>query len=403
MSASENNSGSPPMAQEALDSLRVPTSPQGRAKRRIATLMEEVELLKQDKATKQRKTTYYVSQGRAIRRLVALYTPIEDLIAENDRRCEYHDEAISPESTMEQDRIQRGYIELAKALPWIHDKLASLDHEESEDMLRKIKRGADSARGDDTGTLKELVASWLNVEFRPTPFISAGDKHRRGFVSDTCGKLLCPAEWHWEDPVVRAGIRDRTTAFIVSENSWPLFMYQNSVADPANLECGLMRSKLLVMGFKAIFTSPSSANEVDGDGEGADIIENNRRARRQSDQSKVKTCVASIIGMRKVTPRAIAYAACQIRFALSSITSWRTIDGDFDYQMFWNNIVDFFEDPPGPAARGRVNDTLEWWTRKVFGTNHRQDLTSEVVSRMSVSALAAQRLAMEDAAFDSDS
>ncbi|KAG1908915.1 uncharacterized protein F5891DRAFT_936991, partial [Suillus fuscotomentosus] len=213
-----------------------------------------------------------------------------------------------------------------------------------------IRRGADSARGDDTGTLKELVASWLNVEFRPTPFISAGDKHRRGFVSDTCGKLLCPAEWHWEDPV--AGIRDRTTAFIVSENSWPLFMYHNSVADPTNLECGLMRSKLLVMGFKAIFTSPSSANE------------NNRRARRQSDQTKVKTCVASIIGMRKVTPRAIAYAAfLQIRFALSSITSWRTIDGDFDYQMFWNNVVDFFEDPPGPAARGRVNDTLEWWTR----------------------------------------
>lgn len=35
-----------------------------------------------------RKTTYYVSQGRAIRRMVVLYDPIEDLIAENDRRCE---------------------------------------------------------------------------------------------------------------------------------------------------------------------------------------------------------------------------------------------------------------------------------------------------------------------------
>jgi hypothetical protein len=186
----------------------------------------------------------------------------------------------------------------------------------------------------------------LNNEFRPIPLISAGDKHRRGFVSDICGKLLCPAEWSWEDPVyvwprwsslldvadmqssIRAGIRDRTTAFIVSENSWPLFMYQNCEADANNLEHGLMKSKLLVMvsilisltescliefqGFKAIFTSPSSANEVDGEGEGADIIENNRRAQRQSDQTKVKTCVASIIGMRKVTARAIAYAACQV-------------------------------------------------------------------------------------------
>jgi len=43
---------------------------------------------------------YYVSQGRAIRRLVALYTPIEDLIAENDRRCEYED-VTSSVSTVE--------------------------------------------------------------------------------------------------------------------------------------------------------------------------------------------------------------------------------------------------------------------------------------------------------------
>ncbi|KAG0696984.1 hypothetical protein DFH29DRAFT_1004123 [Suillus ampliporus] len=392
MSASGHESGIPPDISSCL-----PTSPHARAKRKIAALMDEVEILKQDKVTKQRKTTYYVSQGRAIHRMAVLYTPIEDLIAENNRRCEYGD----ANSNLEQDRLQCGYVELTKALPWIHDKLA-VGHEESEEMIRKLKWGADSARGDDTGTLKELVASWVNIECRPTPLIRTCDKHHRGFVNDACGKLLCPAEWSWEDANVRAGIRDHTTAFIVSENSWPLFMYQNYEADADNLERGLMKSKFLVMGFKAIFTSPSSADEVDGEGNGADIIENNRCAHRQSDQHKVKTCVASIIGMRKVTPHAIAYAACQIRFALSSITSWRTMDGDFDYELFWNIIVDFFEDPPGPAARDRVDELLEWWTRKVFGKNHRQDLTSDIVSRMSVSALAAQRLEKEDAIFDSD-
>ncbi|KAG1844853.1 hypothetical protein DFJ58DRAFT_731123 [Suillus subalutaceus] len=126
-----------------------------------------------------------------------------------------------------------------------------------------------------------------------------------------------------------------------------------------------MKSKLLLMAFKAIFTSPSSANEVDGEGDGADIIENNQRARRRSDQGKVKTCVASIIGMRRVTPHVIAYAACQIRFALSNITSWRVVDRDFDYQIFWN-------------------------------------LMMEVISQMSVDTLAAQRQQMEDTTFDSD-
>lgn len=94
-------------------SLCVPTSPHARAKRKIVTLMEEVETLKQDKAIKQRfvhsqllksdlmlrcrKTTYYISQGRAIRRMVALYSPIEDLIDENDRRCEDTDSDSSTE------------------------------------------------------------------------------------------------------------------------------------------------------------------------------------------------------------------------------------------------------------------------------------------------------------------
>lgn len=395
-SATANHSAGSPHLYDI--SLSVQTSPHARAKRKIAALVEEVEILKQDKATKKRIVTYYVSQGRAIRRMVALYTSIEDMVDENDRRCE----ESGTDCTKEQDRIQRSYIELAKALPWFHDKLASFDHEESPDMLKKLKRGADSARADDTATLKELVASWVNIECHPTTLIKPDDKHHRGFANDACGKLLCPAEWRWDDPIVRAGIRDRTTAFIVSENSWPSFMYENYQADPKNLERGLMKSKLLVMGFKAIFTSPSSANEVDGDGDGADILENNRRARKRSDQAKVKTCVASIIGMRKVTPRAIAYAACQIRFALSNITSWRTVDGDFDYQIFWDNIIDFFEDAPGPAARARMDKLLEWWTRKVFGRNHREDLTPDIVSQMSVSTLATQRKLMEDAAFDSE-
>ncbi|KAG2737341.1 hypothetical protein P692DRAFT_201733363, partial [Suillus brevipes Sb2] len=226
-----------------------------------------------------------------------------------------------------------------------------------------LKKGADAARGDDTSSLKDLVAGWVNQEFRPSPLIRPDDKHSRGFSSDVCGKLLCPSEWDWDQTRVKAGIRDRTTEFIVSENSWPLFMYENYTVNPENLEEGFLKSKLLVLAFKAIFTSPSSAKEVDGNSDGADIIENHRRAGRKSDQAKVKTCVASIINMRKVTPRTIAYIVCQVRFALSGVSSWRTVDGDFDYEAFWSNIVAFFEVVPGPVTRRRVDKLLEWWTK----------------------------------------
>lgn len=45
---------------------------------------------------------------------------------------------------------------------------------------------------------------------------------------------------------VKAGIRDRTSEYIVSENSWPLFVYENYSVNNSNLEQGLFMSKVLV-------------------------------------------------------------------------------------------------------------------------------------------------------------
>lgn len=139
---------------------------------------------------------------------------------------------------------------------------------------------------------------------------------------------------------------------------------------------------IALQAFKAIFTSPSSASQAEGDGDGADILENNRHAQCRLDQTKVKTCVASIINMRKFMPRAIAYIVCRVRkyncfdfyfqnltiqrqvhFALSSISSWHTVDGDFNYEIFWCNIIDFCENVPGAVTRRKINKLLEWWTR----------------------------------------
>jgi hypothetical protein len=75
-----------------------------------------------------------------------------------------------------------------------------------------------------------------------------------------------------------------------------------------------------LQGFKAVFTSPSSAKVIEGDGDGADIIENNRRARRTLSGVKVKKHVAQIIQMKKVTPRSIAYIACQVSHNFLVIT-----------------------------------------------------------------------------------
>jgi hypothetical protein len=36
------------------------------------------------------------------------------------------------------------------------------------------------------------------------------------------------------------------------------------------------------------------------------------------------------------------------------------MDGDFNYQIFWNNIIDFFKNALSLAAQARVKELLEW-------------------------------------------
>ncbi|KAG2739661.1 hypothetical protein P692DRAFT_201729316, partial [Suillus brevipes Sb2] len=325
----------------------VPTSTEARAKRRIAALEDELQQMKQEKGKKKRKTTYYIAQGRAIRRTTVLYSSLEDLIAENDCRYEEVLEDGTVQATTEQDRFQRGYLALTTTLPWLHPKLASLDVEDCEDMLRKVslqlKKGADAARGDDTSTLKDLIAAWVNEDFRPSPLLRSDSKQLRGFTHDVCGKLLCPAKWDWSNDRVRAGIRDRTSDHIVSENSWPLFVYEN-------------------YRFFEDVPGPVARSRVD-------------KLLEWSVSNSVIAYVfrANHVGRLPLAPLRMLFVRCakmltderllmiffwQVRFALSSVSSWRTVDGDFDYEAFWNNTVDFFEDVPGPVARSRVDKLL---------------------------------------------
>ncbi|KAG2137731.1 hypothetical protein BD769DRAFT_1351674 [Suillus cothurnatus] len=302
-----------------------------RQRRKIAQLEEKLEVLEAGRATKERQSNYYMAQGRAIRRVISLFDNVEDLVTENDRRYDLNDDeetTCSPCAGLcSQDRLQVGYVALTHTLPWFHKKGTDMDYDEFVHMMKMLRQGADSARGDDTSKLKTLVSEWINREFKPDQPIDPDDKHSRGFNNDVCGGLLCPAEFDWNNPVVKAGIRNRSEGYIVTDMSFPTFLYDKYTANPDDLEEGLFKGKILLqVCYKAVFTSPSSAKDIDGDGDGADVIRNNRSAKRSSAGVKVKK---------------------HVRFALSSVTSWRSVDGDFDYIQFWRTIVDFFEKPPG--------------------------------------------------------
>jgi hypothetical protein len=103
-------------ARPPASSIAVATSESARQKRKIAQLEEKLQVLESGQAAKQRygcrrrfcsacaliifrEINYYMSKGRAIRRIVVLYDNIEDLISENDRRCDGDgDDNATPES-----------------------------------------------------------------------------------------------------------------------------------------------------------------------------------------------------------------------------------------------------------------------------------------------------------------
>ncbi|KAG1721043.1 uncharacterized protein EDB91DRAFT_1088590 [Suillus paluster] len=109
--------------------------------------------------------------------------------------------------------------------------------------------------------------------------------------------LLCPVKYIWSLSLTKDKIRDRDSDFLVTTYSWPVFMYKDHSFDSANIEKGLFHSTLLLKAFKHLFMSLPFTKEIDSDGNGADVITASQHS--------------NIIGMKTVTPCAIAYTACQ--------------------------------------------------------------------------------------------
>ncbi|KAG0698671.1 hypothetical protein DFH29DRAFT_1002598 [Suillus ampliporus] len=371
------------LPQQESDSDREDDTTAARAKWRIAALEQELETIRSSKRSESQANSN-MHKGRCIRQLVSLFDSLEDLVGENDR-CEELMQSLDSQDELvtnrDEDRIFSSFNELLRCLPWLRKKLFS-DVEELDSILKELRKGAD--------------ISWLTELFHPLDHpLHTTIKDDRGFVHNTTGMLLCPVEYMWSLTSyvsTKEKIRDRDSDFLVTAYSWPAFLYKDYSFDSANIEKGLFRSTLLLKAFKHIFTSPSSAKEIDGNGNGADVITAHQRHRRSSENDAAnRSHVANIIGMKMVTPCAIACTACQLRFALSSVNSWRSVDGDFDYYDFYNNIVDFFEVVPGTDAQACITELLKWWNRKVFGKVHTVPLTSTQLGRFSVARMGSQR------------
>ncbi|KAF8142052.1 hypothetical protein EV363DRAFT_1291948 [Boletus edulis] len=138
----------------------------------------------------------------------------------------------------------------------------------------------------------------------------------------------------------------------------------------------------ILKAFKYIFTSPTSATKMDekDDGQGEQ-----KRFRREG--CRTRSHVAALLGMKSVRPRAIAYIAVQLQFVLSNCGSWNLIDGEFNYQDFYYNIISYFENVETPEEIKKISDLLLWWNRMVFGRTNMSVYRPQDTQKMSVAKL----------------
>ncbi|KAJ7173698.1 hypothetical protein C8R46DRAFT_1189872 [Mycena filopes] len=362
----------PPAARSSSSPVRSssPTSDaaatQARLKRRIAEL--EAEVAAKEAPSKTSAKTY-VTMGRIIRKLISMYDPIEALVAEHDRRQELEerrqdeDDDTPLEHTAEQDRLHRGFEELVKWIPSIRTALVTMAPDELAEMFAQMAKGATGANGDDVNSVRAAMAGFIGKGAKD-PLV-ATSRHNRGPEGEVTGPLIFPVDYDYNDPAVRAKVVDADPEFLITADSWPCGVYLNGVYDPEDYEKGLFKSLSLLQTYLHIFTSPRSANDATVDTEQAPGTENippsepPRKKRRTGYVSKKS--ISAKVSMRRVTPEVDCH-----RFALSDAPQWNDKDGDFDYILYYNNIVDWFEAAPGPVAQKAVDDLLAWWDKRVF-------------------------------------
>ncbi|KAF8238278.1 hypothetical protein L208DRAFT_1243132, partial [Tricholoma matsutake] len=218
--------------------------------------------------------------------------------------------------------------------------------------------------GDDAANFKPAMVSWIAGALGGplSRLLPPTLKMDRGFEHDDTRCLLCPIDYDWGDPTVHAGIRDGSPSFIVMADSWPTFLYPKACGSIEDIEHGLFCNAILLKAFKFIFTSPSSAQDIECQ---EDVEEHALSTKKRRKNQKAPTCghVATLLGMKMVTPRALAYVAVQLRFALSNANTWNENDGCFNYVDFYNNIIDYFEITLGPESQSQTASLLYWWTR----------------------------------------
>ncbi|KAF8183460.1 hypothetical protein K438DRAFT_1974943 [Mycena galopus ATCC 62051] len=412
-SAHAGRSSSPPRS-SSPDPLDPQQQKEARLKRRIAEL--ELQVASQAAPSQARAVKSYVTLGRPIRKVVSLFDPIEALVGEYDRRQELEEEREEEGDdtpithTDEQQRLYHGFEELRKFVPAIKSALLKMEPNELAAMYSKMQSGAAGAFSDDINSVRAAMVDFVNFPGAKDPLV-ASSRNNRGAEGEVTGPLIFPVDYDYTDPVVREKVINGDPKYKITANQWPLGVYQNSVYDPRNRGKGLFRSLSLLQTHMHLFTAPASAkklkDQVDkerqeangSDTENVRPSDNNERPRKKRRVTAPATSKKLLFMFVLSRPWVFDAEKClslfTASFRLSDAPSWNEVDGDFDYILYYNNILDWLENAPGPVAQKEVDDLLAWWDQRVFKNGGRAVEEPAQGSSSSILTMRQERAARE--------
>ncbi|KAK6966690.1 hypothetical protein R3P38DRAFT_3337746 [Favolaschia claudopus] len=255
------------------------------------------------------------------------------------------DELVEPVDP-EEIRLLENWEIIKGVIPGFVDDMINLggDVKLRRAVCAQLEGGAHGSRSDDTvtndtGGLKKAILDYLLPPPPPpplrgqdpaplpvlTPAISkTGKKAPRGLNHPVTAAALRPIAYP-DAPETYKQMKDGNKNFKILGRKLPAFMRANPDLKTT--------WKLAV---RHIYLGPSAALEAAGSGKG-------------------RAGNAAINGVRSFTGRDIAYVACQVRFAMSSVESWSPRDDEFLYREFYWKVVDSLGGEEGQAILDRFN------------------------------------------------
>ncbi|KAI0362803.1 hypothetical protein OH77DRAFT_1417095 [Trametes cingulata] len=318
------------------------------------------------------------SFGRHFARTIDMFTLPAVVIQAG---MEYDPERPAQDYTAEERRNNASWEALLRMIPNLAAMLMDANAQQPVTRISAaLLSGGNAARSDDTRSIKIAIIEWLSDSLKQAKVVlHPTNKSQRGFNNPVTGRLLCPIVLDYADESIRKLLETHQATIDgqpVNGSHWPVFAFDEQRYNPAMPWESFLRGRLVVQGFRHIFTSPSSA-----------VADDARDANRGT-----RTGNAAIHGMTKVTPGSIIYSATQVHFALSSATVFNKNNRKNDSIIFYRSLIDFFEDARLAAP---VADLLEWWNRTVFPTYYQGPQTAVINHGLQQMHAALQALADE--------